>query len=533
MTNINELLSNHVTLEVECLDRLYLNGYIPHLQVGGQLASFLVHHRGQPIPSPALLGKMTAAFKTSVESFAAQQDLSIVHFERDQRKDDLAAEHRKDFHSNEGVYLIGVAQEKAWAFKANKRKQPGSPYVGFDYGRQSVCVNHYYFYLQDEDFGPAFIKIGTYAPFPIKVCLNGHEWVKRQLQKEGIPFEPLDNGFLSCEKPERLQGLCDQLGPRQIQAFFAKWLSRFPLPLTSEDRAAGYDWRLSIWQMEVSRTHVFSQPLRGRQFFEEVIRENLDLGRPDRVKLVFDRRIIKSTPGRFRTRVIHQGVHPSLHIEYKSCHVKQYFKENRALRTETTINDTKDFNIGRDISNLGRLQEIGRSINRRLLDVQRISHNCTLSGQTVEAVTQPTVTSDGQRAPGLRFGDPRVMALLWALTLFSHLPGGLTNASLRIQVAALLGPEVSYRANQMTYDLRRLRRKEIIEREPSSHRYVLTPYGRRVALFFTKLDARVFRPVFASFATDDPLPRPLATAFHKVDDALEQIIKEAQLALAS
>lgn len=276
LTNINELLSKHVTLEVECLDRLYFNGYIPHLQVGGQLASFLVHHRGQPIPSPALLAKMTATFKTSVESFAAQQGLSIVHFERNQRKDDLAAEHRQGFHSNEGVYLIGVAQEKAWAFKASKRKQPGSPYVGFDYDRQSVCVNHYYFYLQDEDFGPAFIKIGTYAPFPIKVCLNGHEWVKRQLQKEGIAFEPLDNGFLCCEKPERLQSLCDQLSPRQIQAFFAKWLSRLPLPLTSEDRAAGYDWRLSIWQMEVSRTHVFSQPLRGRQFFEEVIRENLE-----------------------------------------------------------------------------------------------------------------------------------------------------------------------------------------------------------------------------------------------------------------
>jgi hypothetical protein len=274
-----------------------------------------------------------------VENFAAQQELEIVHFERDQRKDDIATEQRKKLSSSyEGVFLIGVAQEKASAFKAAKRQEKGSCYVGFDYDRQPVCVNHYYFYLQDEDFGPAFIKIGTYAPFPIKICLNGHEWVKRQLLKEGIAFEALDNGFLSCEAPNRLQALCNTPGPDHIQEFFKKWLERLPLPLTPEDRTAGYDWRLSIWQVEVSRTQVFSQPLRGRQFFEETIRENLDLGRPDRVQLVFDRKITKSTPGQFRTRVIHQGVHPSIHIEYKTCRVKQYFKENRALRTETTIN---------------------------------------------------------------------------------------------------------------------------------------------------------------------------------------------------
>lgn len=210
--------------------------------------------------------------------------------------------------------FIGVAQEKAKAFKAQKKEQKG--YVGFDYSRQWVYVNHYYFYVQDADFGPVFIKVCSYAPYAIKVYFNGHEWVKQQLRKEGIGFEELDNGFLSCEDPERLQGLCDQLGPEQIQAFFDRWIQRLPLPLGEEDRQAGYAYRLSVWQLEASHTQVFSAPARGREFFEAVIRENLDMGRPDRVQLVFDRKVIKTTPGQFRTRIIEDGVSPTLYIEY-------------------------------------------------------------------------------------------------------------------------------------------------------------------------------------------------------------------------
>ena len=340
-------------------------------------------------------------------------------------------------------------------------------YVGFDYSRQSVFVNHYYFYLNDDEFGPAFIKICSYVPFPIKVYINGHEWAKRQLEKQGIAFESLDNGFLSCSDPQALQKICDQLLASHIQRFFYKWVSLLPYPLTEEDRKCGYVHRLSVWQLEVSLTQVFDRPLRGRQFFEEVIRDNLDQGRPDRVQLIFERNITKRPPGSFRTRVIQDGVNPSLHINYKKSHVKQYFKENRALRTETTINDPKDFGIGKGLSNLPYLQQIGLNINRRLLDVQRVSHNCGLSGETIERLVKPTVNEDGQRAPGLKLGDPRVMALFLALTLFFHLLDGFRNAELRKHVADLL--DMDYKPTMMTYDLRRLLRKGIIARIPDTN----------------------------------------------------------------
>ena len=100
-----------------------------------------------------------------------------------------------------------------------------------------------------------------------------------------------------------MRPVCDSLGPEDIDRVFRKWLQRIPLPLRPEDREAGYDWSLSIWQMKVSLTQIFDRPLRGREFFEEMIRDNLDLGRPDGVQLIFGRKVTKRTPGDFRTRV--------------------------------------------------------------------------------------------------------------------------------------------------------------------------------------------------------------------------------------
>jgi hypothetical protein len=532
MPTIDDLLREHVTLEVECLDRLYLNGYVPTLQMSGQLVTFLTQHRGHPIPSPTLLQKMSDAFVQATRAFAAAGQIPILHFERGARKEAVAAEQRARFAGAEGVVFIGVAQEKAHAFRASKRMD--GPLVGFQYSRQPVHVNYYYFYLLDADFGPAFIKVCTYAPFTLKVYVNGHEWAKRQLQRAGVAFEALDNGFRSCADPARLQAVCDALGAAQIQAFFAKWLARLPLPLTEADRRAGYDYRLSVWQVEVSRTQVFAEPAQGRAFFEEVIRENLDLGRPDRIQLVFERRIRKDTPGLERTRVIQDGVAPSLHVDYKHCHLKQYFKEGCALRTETTINDPTDLRVGKDIGNLAKLNRIGREVNRRLLAVQRVSQACTLSGERIERVVLPTVTDDGQRAPGLRLGDRRVMALLSALILFAHLPAGLTHRTLRRHVATALGLDLAaYSAGQMTYDLRRLRLKGLLRRAPHSQRYRVTPHGYRVALLFTKLNARVFRPAFAAFDPSEPVPRPLADALAEVDRQLDAIFDDAQLERAA
>ncbi len=322
MPSIPELLSGHVTLEVECLDRLYLNGYVAPLATSGGLVTFMREQLGKPVPSPVVLGQVTERFREAVKAMAERQQIPLYQFNHQERKDDVANRMRQQRGVRDGIVFIGVAQEKAQAFQG--RKINGQ----FEFTRdKTVYVNHYYFYIDDADFGPLFLKVCSYAPWGTKLCLNGHEWAKRQLEKKGIDYQALDNGFLSCGDPEKLQQICDALGPEEIDRLFRKWLKRLPLPLRPEDRAAGYDWSLSIWQMEVSLTQIFDRPLRGREFFEEVIRDNLDLGRPDRVQLIFDRVVTKKTPGEFRTRVIQDGVHPSLHIQYKNFDLNSISKK--------------------------------------------------------------------------------------------------------------------------------------------------------------------------------------------------------------
>jgi hypothetical protein len=524
MATIPELLDGHVTLEVECLDRLYLNGYIGKLATGPGLVFFMREQLDKPVPSPVVLGQISERFREAVKALAERDGIPVYQFRHKEKKDDLANEFRRQRAVRDGIVFIGVAQEKAQAFQGRKIKGQ------FQFDRdKTVYVNHYYFYIDDKEFGPLFVKVCSYAPWSIKLCLNGHEWAKRQLDKRGIRYEALDNGFLSCSQATKLQEICDSLGPEDIDRVFRKWLGRIPLPLDPEDRRAGYDWDLSIWQMEVSLTQIFDRPLRGREFFEEIIRDNLDLGRPDRVQLIFDRVVTKKTPGQFRTRVIQDGVHPSLHISYKNFDLKQYFKEGRGCRTEGTFRNPNDFGINKGLANLPYLQKIGRQINRRLLEVERVSHNSGLSGDSIQRVVQPAVTEDGKKAPGLKFGQPRVMALLLALTMFHHLIDGFRNHHLRQQVADLLGLTLAeYTPHQMTYDLRRLRLKGLIYRPPKTNRYFVTPYGWKVARLFSRLEARVFRPAMAMFTANDAvLPFPLRQALDRTDAQLDLLIYEA------
>jgi hypothetical protein len=530
MPNVAELIRDHVTLTVDCVDRIYLNGYVPRLQSSGGVIGFL-RHRGQSILSPALCGQITAAFKTGLRAWAEQQGIPWIEFKKGERKDDVVAPYRARFGASEGVVLVGVAQERAKAWRGIKRERSG--FISFDYQRTSVCVNHYYVYFLDPEWGPGFLKICGYAPYALKLCLNGHEWAKRQLLRQGVAFEALDNGFLTCADPAALQAICARLGPADILACLGRWLGRLPVPLSPEDRRAGFGYQLSIPQPEVSRTQVFDRPQRGREFFEAVIREHLDLGRPNRVQLLFDRKITKATPGKFATRVITAGVIPSLHVRYKRCHIKQYFKEGRALRTETTINDASDFGLKRGLQHFETLRRLGQRTNLRLLELEQVAHDCGLSERDPAEVVLPGKTADGQPAPGLKVGQPRVTALLQALCLFALLPEGITSRRLRPLVAQLLGvPDEQYTARQMGYDLRRLVRKGLLRRDGQRLRYELTPYGRRLALFLTKVHSRVLRPGLQML---DPLlpsqaPPALRIGLQEVEIAVRVMVRQARLA---
>jgi hypothetical protein len=528
--SVAEVLKSHVTLEVEGIDRMYLNVYQPRLQTERGVASFFRFHRGELFASSALMNPMSKAFIAAVDRFVRREQIPLITFTKGQRKDDVTQEYRSRFSESEGIVVVGKAQEKTPVFRTEKRRNPETGRTYPWIVRSTAMVNHYYFYGIDEDFGPFFIKFCTYFPYNAKLCINGHEYVKRQLAKEGIAFEALDNGVLKCADPRRLQQLCDGLSTAKIDALLRKWLARLPHPFTSKDRAAGYRYDVSILQAEFSLTQVLDQPRTGRIFFEEVIRENLDIGRPDHVQLVFGRRISKRTPGRFRTRVITEGITPSLHIDYKRSRIKQYHKEGRALRTETTINDPRDFGIGKRLSNLPALRRIGFQANRRLIDVQRISQDCAVGEDAFKGINEP-VEIDGQRASGLRFADMAVQALLSSLLVFRLLPRGFSNRDLRDHWAPLLGKSTDdMTPGQMTYHLRRLRLHGLIKRITGTHRYQVTRQGWRAALFFTRTYNRVLRPGLAHIVPIEVLDdSELRRGFDQIDEVISRWIEKAKV----
>jgi len=524
--NVAEILSNHVTFELEAIDRMYLNAYVPSLQTGGGFVWFVKTQLGARVPSTMMVAPMSERFVDAIERFVDTEGVDLVTFEKGQRKDDVAQQYLAAFEGEEGVLFVGKAQEKASVFRTEKRRDAqGKTYPWII--RSTAMPNHYYFYILDKDFGPLFIKFCSYFPYPAKLCLNGHEWLKRQLLHRGIPFEPLDNGIRSSDEAGRVQRIADTLDAAKIDAVFRKWLRRLPHPFAPAHRAAGYRYQLSILQSEFALTQVLDRPLTGRCFFEEVIRENLDIGRPDQMQLIFDRRVSRRTPGRFRTRVLTEGVVPSLHVEYKKSKVKQYHKEGQALRTETTINDTYDFEIGRALRNLPALREIGFAANRRLLHVESLSHDCLIGEDTLDAVSQPIVVND-QRAAGLRFGDRRVLALMQTLCLFALSPTGFRHRDVRTPVAQFLGRDPDhYAAGPMTYDLRRLRLHGLIERVPKSHRYRVTTLGARLAMLYVRLYARVIRPAASLQPSGSPRGRQ---AFDRLDAAFAHFLEEVKLA---
>jgi hypothetical protein len=527
---VNDVLDGHVALDLECLDRLYLHGYLGRLQVSGQLVQFL-KHRGYPIPSAACLQQIGDAFRRRVASFAEANHIPVVTLKAADRNIEIMKPYlqRAAVTGRSQVAAIGVAQETQRVFIARKRDTDPSRCPQFSFDKKDRRVTVYYFYLWDQGFGPAFIKVCTYCPWPMKIWVNGHEWAKQQARKLGLGFTELSNGFASCDDPALLQRICDALQPGTIEVFFQRWLHRLPLPLAAADRDAGWWWECSMAQVEVSRTIVFTQPRYARGFFDALVTDNLDLGRPDTIEIIFGRQVRADTVSEFKTKVISRGTEVTVNAFYKHSRIKQYLKDSRALRIETVVNAPGDLGCQRRLHNLDELQARARAVNARLLQTERAGQACVLANPVFERIAHPSVTADGRRATAMRFGDSRVQALAGALCITLCAVTGITNRSLRALMTGLLG--TPYGMTQACYDLARLRRNALITRRPHTNTYDLTTDGLAFAIFYTKIHDRVLAPLFA--AGQPQSPPQLRAALNAIEHHIDERLAAARLPAAA
>src|SRR5260370_4463458 len=227
------------------------------------------------------MAAISTAFVRAIEQFVAAHRIPLITFKRGERKDTVAATYLAEFRRREGVLFVGKAQERQRVFRTTKRRNPTTGVTYPWLVRSTAMVNQYYVYLVDADFGPLFIKFSSYFPYPLKVCLNGHEYLKRQLAKAHVPFEALDNGIRACADPRQIQTLADGLTADRIEAMAHKGLARLPPPRLPRDRAPACRYRLSFRPRRLPPPQIRDRPHTGRLFFEQIIRDNLDVRRPD------------------------------------------------------------------------------------------------------------------------------------------------------------------------------------------------------------------------------------------------------------
>ena len=277
-----DVLSDHVAFELESIDRLFCNLYVPQLQRAEGIVGFIRGHLGQPIASTAAIAPMSRDFVARLRSFAGAHAIPCIDFARGQRKDEVMHEHLARFEAagrREGVLFIGRAQEKNTVFRTEKRRAAdGRSYPWIV--RTTSVVNQFYVHCVDEDFGAFFLKFSSYFPYGARLLVNGHHYAQAQAAKAGIGFTALDNGFAACDDVPALQAICDSLDEDKIEALARKWLDILPSPYSKADQAAGYRYDISVLQAEFSLTQVLDRPLSGRIFFDQVIHDNLAIGRP-------------------------------------------------------------------------------------------------------------------------------------------------------------------------------------------------------------------------------------------------------------
>ncbi len=528
-----DMVAGHVTLDISCLDRIYLAGFVPALQTSGGVVYFLHDHRGNPVVSPAVFEQIGNRFRAAMRAWTRANNIPVVPFKAGERKADVMAPYLDAARAagRSMVVAVGTAQEYAQVWTATKRESDAGGFPQFSFTRQQRRVSVFYIYIYDTQVGPGFIKICTYFPYPIKVWLNGHERAKQQARSQGIEFTELSNGFAACDDPAALQAVCDSFTTGTAQVWFERWMTKLPLPLTTADRDAGFWWELSMRQIEVSRTLVFDHDCHARAFFEALLADNMDLGRPEQVELVFRRGQRAGRPtdpprgGGFKTKIDQRCDLVTLNVFYKNSRLKQYLKDGKALRVETVVNDARDLGCNRMLSNLAELEAKARAINNHLLQTETVGQGTALVSPVIERLTTPTVTDDGRKAPALRFGDLRVQALAGALANMLFAVTGITNKHLRVLMTGLLTRP--YSISQASYDLTRLARNGLIRRVPNRNQYLLTTDGQLFAHLYTKIYDRVLHPLTA---LDRPnAPPELAHALATIERIVNQRVTEARI----
>ena len=502
---MNAFIEHHqpaIRFDYACFDRILLNGVIQVLQNPACVVGFLKEKRQAARVTPAYFKAISTDYHHFVQAFAEKRHVEIVQPPRGVRREEWVEPFYQQLQGQPGIAVILKARE-------NARVAVSFPRQGDHVELLNRFVQQYYFYFQDRDFGRMFVRVCPYFPFSVRFCLNGHEWLACRLREEGIAFEQCANAFRTCADPARLQELADRFSAADIEACGHRWLAQLvPFFTDRERRHQGFGYRLFVSQVEYCTNLIFERRAALDRLHERLLDLNRSIGHPDKIAMIFGRRITQHTDAGLKTQILdHDLGQPVIRSEYKSSSIKQYARDNLVLRTETTSYHTPDLGVNKGVEHLPELRQTMAAANDRYLDVQQDVLETFVDRGQLERLRQPTISPSGRRTPGLKLDDPRLLAVLQALTCFALLAGRgrFRTTDLHATVAGSLGKTTeTYTLGQLRYDLGKLRGKGLVERVDGTQSYRLPSEGYRIAVLYLKLFHRIYAPLTAGIM--EPVP---------------------------
>jgi hypothetical protein len=297
--------------------------------------------------------------------------------------------------------------------------------------------------MQDAEWGPMFVRVCPYFPFSTRICLNQHHWLAQKMKQAGIRFTQCGTAFRRCSDPAGLPEMADSLTAKELIRCGHKWLKRLIPFFSAAERREHACWhQLFFAQVEYCENLIFRTRAALDQLGDRLLDANRNLGRPDKLTVIFGWRVTKRYQGKLQTEIedLHLGS-PVMRSYYQNGFAKHYVRDHDVLRIEAATNNVRDHNINKAVDNLVLLREKMQGITTRYQEVQQDILETFLDRGELRSLGQPTLLAHGKQIPGLKLDHPRQLAVMSSLVRFSHVTAGdtFTPAELQAATAQALG----------------------------------------------------------------------------------------------
>lgn len=469
---------------LSCFDRVVITGTLPDICHAEAMGGYLGYHKIRLFDYPRWAEPLREELRENAERLAAEAGLQIEFirklkaFRKEVRIQEILAK-RGD---QPGLVHIFSAMEACSSYQPWHDKSIHRTFLRPSSGK---CL-HYYFYFIDEQFGLCYVRVPTWAPFRLQVYCNGHSWLARQLLQADIPFQMLDNAFVSIANPEKGQKLADGLSAQMLHEHLAAWAQRF-CPLLQHFRS-GYHW--SFMQVEYATDVVFLRQAEFQPLYEAIVRTAVHAIKAEHVATFLGRKLTNAYQGEvgndFSTRI--QGTRIRHHMGPAS--IKLYDKFACIARVECTANDVSFFKHHRYVEqrngehvfklaplrknsySLRDLRQVMHAANDRYLAFMACLDNPDAAQKAIAKMAAPA-KAKGHSFRGFNlFLDPDYQLFLtlgrgdWAIC-------GFRAADLRAHIEGLS-------PGRSSYFLKRLRIHGLIKKVAHTYKYYMTKLGRRV-----------------------------------------------------